>query len=45
MDSIVNQDGNFFIELVIFDNHMDGDMTFELWEEISKYKKITKILD
>ena len=42
MDSIVNQDGNFFIELVIFDNHMDGDMTFELWEEISKYKKITK---
>ena len=21
---------------------MDGDMTFELWEEISKYKKITK---
>ena len=42
MDSIINQDGNLFIELIIFDNHIDGDMSFELWEEISKYKKITK---
>lgn len=42
MDSIIDQYGNFFIELVIFDNHIDGDISFELWEEISKYKKITK---
>ena len=42
MDSIINQNGNFFIELIIFDNHIDGDISFELWEEISKYKKTVK---
>jgi len=42
IDSIINQNENFFIEIIIFDNHIDGDMSFELWEEISKYKKITK---
>jgi len=42
MDSIINQEGKFFIELIVFDNHVDGDMSFELWEELSKYKKIVK---
>lgn len=42
MDSLIAQEGCFFMEIVIVDNNSKEEISFNLSEEISKYKNIIK---
>ena len=42
MDSLVNQEGYFYMEIVIVDNNSKEYLYFDLLKEISNYKKIIK---